>query len=122
MKTFVLPGTDLTVPAVVTGVMRIQEKSDAEVRALFDASLAAGINFFDHADIYGSPVHGCERRFARQFACRRIERSRHGEDDGLFGERRGWELLIPRGDDMLQIASRGLDRRNLLHFRRRAPR
>jgi len=64
VKTFVLPGTEITVPAVVTGVMRIQEKSDAEVRALYDASLAAGINFFDHADIYGSGVHGCETRFA----------------------------------------------------------
>jgi len=65
MKTFNLPGTDLTVPAVVTGVMRIQKKTDAEVRELFDASLAAGINFFDHADIYGEgAAHGCEARFA----------------------------------------------------------
>ncbi len=64
MKTFVLPGTELSVPAVVTGVMRIQDKSDAEVRALYEASLDVGINFFDHADIYGSSVHGCERRFA----------------------------------------------------------
>jgi predicted oxidoreductase len=65
MKTFNLPGTALTVPAVVTGVMRIQEKTDAEVRELFDASLAAGINFFDHADIYGEgAAHGCEARFA----------------------------------------------------------
>src|SRR5450759_3294372 len=65
MKTFNLPGTDLTVPAVVTGVMRIQEKTDAEVQELFDASLAAGINFFDHADIYGEgAAHGCEARFA----------------------------------------------------------
>jgi len=64
MKTFALPGTDITVPAVVTGVMRIEEKSDAEIRALFDASLAAGIDFFDHADIYGDELHGCERRFA----------------------------------------------------------
>lgn len=64
MKTFTLPGTQLTVPAVITGMMRIQDKSDEQVRALFDASLAAGINFFDHADIYGSTPHGCERRFA----------------------------------------------------------
>ncbi|MCA9871427.1 MAG: aldo/keto reductase, partial [Anaerolineae bacterium] len=28
------------------------------------AALENGINFFDHADIYGSPVHGCEARFA----------------------------------------------------------
>ncbi len=65
MKTFTLSGTDLTVPAVVTGVMRIQEKTDAEVRELYDASLAAGINFFDHADVYGAgEAHGCEARFA----------------------------------------------------------
>lgn len=65
MKTFTMPGTDLVVPAVVTGVMRIQEKSDAQVRELFEASLAAGINFFDHADIYGDgAAHGCETRFA----------------------------------------------------------
>jgi len=64
MKTFVLPGTNLVVPAIVTGVMRIQEKSDADVRALYDASLAAGIDFFDHAAVYGSEMHGCERRFA----------------------------------------------------------
>ena len=58
------PGTSLVVPAIVTGVMRIQEKTDAEVRALYEASLAAGINFFDHAAVYGSEMHGCERRFA----------------------------------------------------------
>jgi predicted oxidoreductase len=76
VKTFQLTGTDITVPAVVTGVMRIQEKTDAEVRALFDASLAAGINFFDHADIYGSSVHGCERRFAEAL---RLSPSRRAE-------------------------------------------
>jgi predicted oxidoreductase len=66
MKSFTLPGTELVVPAVVTGVMRIQEKTDAEVRELFDASLTAGINFFDHADIYGEgAAHGCEARFAQ---------------------------------------------------------
>lgn len=65
MKTFTLPGTGLTVPAVVAGMMRIQEKTDAEIRTLVDTALEAGITFFDHADIYGSaPAHGCERRFA----------------------------------------------------------
>ncbi len=76
MKTFNLPGTDLTVPAVVTGVMRIQEKTDAEVRELFDASLAAGINFFDHADIYGEgAAHGCEARFAEALQLTASQRS-----------------------------------------------
>ena len=76
MKTFTLPGTDLVVPAVVTGVMRIQEKSDAEVRALFEASLAAGITFFDHADIYGAgAAHGCETRFAEALRLTPSQRS-----------------------------------------------
>lgn len=75
MKTFILPGTEITVPAVVTGVMRIQEKTDAEVRALFDASLAAGIDFFDHADVYGEGLHGCERRFAEALQLSPSQRS-----------------------------------------------
>ncbi|BDZ61637.1 hypothetical protein GCM10025873_14280 [Demequina sediminis] len=64
MKTFTLPGTDITAPAVVLGLMRIQDKTDDEVRTLVRTALDAGINFMDHADIYGSSMHGCERRFA----------------------------------------------------------
>lgn len=64
MKTFTLPGTDLTVPNVVLGVMRIEDKTDEEVRALVGTAMDSGITFFDHADVYGSDVHGCERRFA----------------------------------------------------------
>ncbi len=75
MKKFVLPGTDLTAPAVVTGVMRIEEKSDAQIRDLFDASLAAGVDFFDHADIYGTAVHACERRFAEALRLTPAQRS-----------------------------------------------
>lgn len=76
MKTFNLGTSDLQVPAVVTGVMRIQDSSDAEVRALYEASRTAGIDFFDHADIYGSdPYHGCERRFAEALRLSPAERS-----------------------------------------------
>lgn len=68
MKTFVLPGTDLVAPAIIAGMMRIQQKSDDEVRALYDACLDAGVTFFDHAAVYGSEMHGCERRSPRPFA------------------------------------------------------
>lgn len=65
MKTHPLGPTELEVPAVVTGVMRIQGKTDEEIRGLYSASREAGINFFDHADIYGAaPYHGCEKRFS----------------------------------------------------------
>lgn len=75
MKSVPLGTSDLQVPAVVAGMMRIEELSDAEVRALYDASLAAGVTFFDHADIYGSaPAHVCEARFAEALRLSSSER------------------------------------------------
>jgi predicted oxidoreductase len=59
-----LSTTGITVPNVVLGLMRIQELTDQEVRTLVGTALDHGIDFFDHADVYGSTVHGCERRFA----------------------------------------------------------
>ncbi|WP_026924364.1 aldo/keto reductase [Glycomyces arizonensis] len=76
MKTFTMPGTDITAPNVVLGLMRIQEKTDEEVRALVGTALDAGITFLDHADIYGGEVHGCERRFAEAMRLRPAERER----------------------------------------------
>ena len=64
MKTFTLPGTDITAPNVVLGLMRIAEKSDDEIRELVHTARDAGIDFFDHADVYGDELHECERRFA----------------------------------------------------------
>lgn len=34
MKTFTLPGTDMVVPNIVLGLMRIQDMNDDEVRTL----------------------------------------------------------------------------------------
>jgi len=60
-----LPLTGLTRPAsnIILGLMRISDKSDAEIRALYDAARESGINFIDHANIYGGN-HLCERRWA----------------------------------------------------------
>ena len=41
------------VTALWVGMMRIAEKSDEQVRALVGAARDAGVDFFDHADIYG---------------------------------------------------------------------
>jgi predicted oxidoreductase len=76
MKTFTMPGTDITAPNVVLGLMRIQEKTDEEVRALVGAAIDAGITFVDHADLYGSGRHGCERRFAEAMRLTPAERER----------------------------------------------
>ncbi|MBM7503797.1 aldo/keto reductase family oxidoreductase [Agromyces aurantiacus] len=64
MRRVALGTSGLDAPNVVLGVMRIQEMSDDAVRELVRTARDAGIDFFDHADIYGDPLHGCERRFA----------------------------------------------------------
>ena len=64
MKTYNLPGIDVPASNVVLGLMRIQDKTDEEVRTLVNTALDAGITVMDHADVYGGDYHGCEKRFA----------------------------------------------------------
>ena len=63
MKTILLPGTDLTASNVIAGMMRIAQMTDEQIRALHAAVREAGVNFIDHADVYGQD-HLCERRWA----------------------------------------------------------
>jgi predicted oxidoreductase len=65
MKTYNIPGIDVPASNVVLGLMRIQDKTDEEVRTLVHTALDAGITMMDHAAVYGSPLHGCEARFAQ---------------------------------------------------------
>jgi predicted oxidoreductase len=74
MKTFTLPGTDFTVPNVTLGMMRISGMSDEDVQKLVRTARDAGIDFFDHADVYGGD-HGCERRFAEAMQLTSSERA-----------------------------------------------
>ncbi|MFC5931644.1 aldo/keto reductase family oxidoreductase [Cryobacterium melibiosiphilum] len=62
MKTFTPPQTNLQASNVILGLMRISEMEDEEIRTLVGTARDAGINFFDHADVYGG-AHGCEKRF-----------------------------------------------------------
>lgn len=64
MRTLTLPGTGIVAPNVVLGLMRIADKTDDEVRTLVRTAREAGIDFFDHAAVYGKDLHGCEARFA----------------------------------------------------------
>lgn len=74
MKSFTLPGTDIVAPNVVLGLMRITDKSDDEIRTLVHTARDAGIDFLDHADVYGSSLHHCERRYAQALALTPSER------------------------------------------------
>ncbi|MFC7455929.1 aldo/keto reductase family oxidoreductase [Brachybacterium sp. GCM10030267] len=74
MKQFTMPHTDITAPNVVLGLMRIAEKSDDEIRTLVRTARDAGIDFLDHADVYGGAKHTCEARFAEAMALSASER------------------------------------------------
>lgn len=89
MKTLTPANTSLNASNVILGLMRISELSDDEIRELFDAAREAGINFFDHADVYGGD-HGCERRFGEAVTLSSTDReeivlqSKVGIRDGYF--------------------------------------
>lgn len=53
MKYINISNTDLSVSQIALGMMRIAEKSVDEVEELVQTALNLGINFFDHADLYG---------------------------------------------------------------------
>ncbi len=57
-----------TVPNIALGLMRISRMDDESVRALIGTARDVGIDFFDHADIYGHEMHASERRFAEAMA------------------------------------------------------
>ncbi|WP_101844539.1 aldo/keto reductase [Zhihengliuella sp. ISTPL4] len=62
MKTVSFGST--TAPALIAGMMRIDSLDDEQIRDLYRTARDAGIDFFDHADIYGGRMHHCEGRFA----------------------------------------------------------
>ena len=64
MKTVPLGPSGTTAPNVVLGLMRIRDMDDDAVRTLVRTARDSGIDFLDHADVYGGELHGCERRFA----------------------------------------------------------
>jgi predicted oxidoreductase len=69
-----VPFGSSTAPAVIAGMMRIDDKDDAHIRELYESARAAGIDFFDHADIYGGRMHHCESRFAEALELTASER------------------------------------------------
>lgn len=65
MKTIKLNNTNLDVPAVAAGCMRIDWLDKAGLCNYINTCVELGINFFDHADIYGGGR--CEELFADAF-------------------------------------------------------
>ena len=63
MKQVKIRSVEKETPAIIAGCMRFAEKSVEEVNAFIHGSLELGINYFDHADIYGNGT--CEELFGK---------------------------------------------------------
>ncbi len=63
MKYFTPSYTTLNASRIAQGCMRIAGMSDAEIDRFIKTALDSGINFFDHADIYGGGQ--CEEKFGK---------------------------------------------------------
>ena len=63
MKQVQTAGNAFSVPQIGLGCMRIERLNGKEINSLIHASMDCGVNFFDHANIYGNGR--CEELFAQ---------------------------------------------------------
>ncbi|SHE82754.1 Predicted oxidoreductase [Kaistia soli DSM 19436] len=75
MKNVALGRTGRSASRVILGLMRIAALDDAAIRALYAAARDSGIDIFDHADVYGPELHGCETRFGNAVTLSSEERA-----------------------------------------------
>lgn len=105
MKNINLGNAGPQVPNVIAGMMRIADKTDEEIRTLYDAARDAGVNFFDHADLYGfntpdGGYHWCEKRFAEALNLSSSEReqiilqSKTGIIDDPWGYDQSYDHIV----------------------------
>ena len=64
--------TDIKVPAVTLGCMRLEALNVSEAAKYLEKSVSLGIDFFDHADIYGQGR--CETLFSKALAETQLKR------------------------------------------------
>jgi len=62
MKYMKVPNTNMNVSEISLGCMRIHSLTNQEISTLVHTALDEGINFFDHADVYGGGK--CEEKFS----------------------------------------------------------
>lgn len=74
MKNLDLGGAGVRASAIALGCMRIGALSDTELDRHVQGALELGVNFFDHADIYGKGA--CEEKFGRLLAAQPSLRDR----------------------------------------------
>ena len=62
MKNVKLAGNEMKASEISLGCMRISSMSNQEISTLIHTAMDEGINFFDHADVYGGGK--CEQKFS----------------------------------------------------------
>lgn len=73
MKKIMLGGKpELKVPSLAIGCMRIVDMDKSQLEAHIQGCIDAGLNFFDHADIYGGGM--CETKFGQAVASMGVDR------------------------------------------------
>lgn len=63
MKKIKLGKTKFEVPKIISGCMRLNSLSEKELNSYIHTSMESGVNYFDHADIYGNGQ--CEELFGK---------------------------------------------------------
>jgi predicted oxidoreductase len=62
MKTIKIANSDLNVPEIALGCMRISDLTNQQISNLVHTAMDEGVNYFDHADVYGEGK--CEEKFS----------------------------------------------------------
>lgn len=114
MKKVELGNTGVMVPNISLGSMRIGTRSKNEAKEAIQTALDSGINFFDHADIYGKELGAAEKYFGNVFKELNVNREevifqskvgiRGSYDNGINVEYYDFSKkhLLGTVDDMLQ--------------------
>jgi len=103
MNKIKVSNSKLEIPEIALGCMRISEMPVGQVNTLIQTALAEGINFFDHADIYGGgkseEVFAAAVDMSATNREKMILQSKCGIRDGFFdsqtNERSGTIMMVP---------------------------
>ncbi len=104
MKNIILGKTDMSVPQIAIGCMRMNRLTVSEAESFINTALEKGANFFDHADIYGGG--SSEEIFAKavnmspEVRERLIIQSKCGIRNGMFDFSK--EYIISAVDGILK--------------------
>lgn len=105
MKQIRIGGSDIVASNIAMGCMRINGLSASDAEKMVRTAINEGVNFFDHADIYGGN-HACEAHFGNSVALSASQReqiyiqTKCGIRPGLYDFSK--EHIIKQAEDSLK--------------------